>query len=65
MAPEGHEVVFSNGAPTESLYIGSQALKTLTPEAREEIFALFPELSEVNHMASVNKNRVDRLGHIG
>ncbi len=49
---EGHEVVFSNGAPTESLYTGPQALKTLTPEAREEIFALFPELSEVNHMAS-------------
>lgn len=39
-----HEVVNSNGAATESLYTGAQALKTVGPAAREEIFALFPEL---------------------
>lgn len=39
-----HEVIFSNGAETESLYAGEQALKSIGLAAREEIFALFPEL---------------------
>lgn len=39
-----HEIVFSNGAATESLYTGAQALKSVGPEAACEIFALFPEL---------------------
>lgn len=38
-----HEVVYSNGAETESLYPGPQALKSVGVAAREEIFALFPE----------------------
>lgn len=43
-----HEVIFSNGAETESLYIGQQALKSVGPAAYEEIFALFPELQRQN-----------------
>ncbi len=43
-----HEIVFSNGAPTESLFTGPEALKSVAPEAREEILTLFPELSEVD-----------------
>ena len=39
-----HEVVYSNGAETESLYTGPEALKSISAEARAEIFALFPEL---------------------
>ena len=39
-----HQVVFSNGAETESLYAGDQALSALTTAAREEIYALFPDL---------------------
>lgn len=39
-----HEVVISNGAETESLYAGSEALRVIGAAAREEIFALFPEL---------------------
>ena len=39
-----HEIVFANGAETESLYTGVQALKSVGPAAREEIFAIFPEL---------------------
>ncbi|WP_237168451.1 Hint domain-containing protein [Paracoccus shandongensis] len=38
-----HEVVLSNGAETESLYPGPQALLALG-DAAEEIFALFPHL---------------------
>jgi hypothetical protein len=37
-----HEVVISNGAATESLFTGPEALKSLSPEAREEILSLFP-----------------------
>lgn len=41
-----HEVVISNGAETESLYAGSEALKAVGKAAQEEIFALFPELRD-------------------
>lgn len=39
-----HEIVYANAAETESLYTGSEALKSVGLAAREEIFALFPEL---------------------
>ncbi len=42
-----HEVILSNGAETESLYPGPQALKALGTAAVEEIFALFPELRDL------------------
>ena len=41
-----HEILFSNGAATESLYTGPQALKSISEAARQEVFALFPELKE-------------------
>ncbi|MDF3854574.1 Hint domain-containing protein [Paracoccus sp. P2] len=41
-----HEVVFANGAEAESLYPGTQALKAIGRSAREELFALFPDLRE-------------------
>lgn len=41
-----HEVVFSNGAKTESMYTGPEALTSVSDAARDEIFALFPELRE-------------------
>ena len=44
-----HQVVFSNGALTESLYVGAEALKALSNAARKEIQAIFPEvLSDSN-----------------
>lgn len=42
---DSHEVIYANGAATESLYTGPEALKSLSAEAREEIFTMFPELS--------------------
>ncbi len=39
-----HEIVFANGTETESLYTGPQALRAVGRAARQEIFALFPEL---------------------
>lgn len=41
-----HEVVFAEGAATESLYTGPEALKSVGQAAREEIFAIFPELRD-------------------
>ncbi len=53
-APEGltyyhlvfdqHEVIFAEGAPTESFYCGPNALQALSQESREEMDALFPGL---------------------
>ena len=47
-----HEVIFANGAETESLYTGPQALKSLPAESVEEIFSIFPELKDVGYKAT-------------
>lgn len=41
-----HEVIFANGAPSESLYGGAEALRRIGPAARAEILTIFPELAE-------------------
>jgi len=41
-----HQVVSSNGALTESLFTGPEALKSLPSTAIKEIFTLFPELKD-------------------
>lgn len=41
-----HQLVWSNGAVTESLFTGPEALKAVSPEAREEIKILFPGILE-------------------
>lgn len=40
-----HEIVFSEGAATESFYTGPEAMKGLDQDVRNEIHALFPELA--------------------
>jgi Ca2+-binding RTX toxin-like protein len=47
-----HEIVFANGVHSESLYLGQQALKCLSPEGREEIYTLFPEVASPTFMAT-------------
>ncbi|MFN3278087.1 MAG: Hint domain-containing protein [Paracoccus hibiscisoli] len=47
-----HEVVTSNGAETESLYAGAQALRMVGPAARDELMALFPQLALPDHLPS-------------
>jgi hypothetical protein len=49
---ENHEVVFANGAMTESMYSGVQALDMVGAEARAEILSLFPELDDPAHVAT-------------
>lgn len=44
-----HEVVLSNNAETESLFTGPEAMKSIGSAARAEIFAIFPELQELDY----------------
>lgn len=39
-----HEVIYANGAPTESFFPGDAALSALTGQSRDEMFSIFPEL---------------------
>lgn len=41
---EDHQVIYAEGAPTESLFVGAHMLKCMSPAARKEIELLFPEL---------------------
>jgi hypothetical protein len=41
-----HEIVFANGTPAESLYLGAQAIKTLPDDAKREIEAIFPDVNK-------------------
>lgn len=44
-----HEIINSEGAQTESLFTGPEALKSVDPAARTEILALFPDLLTEDH----------------
>ena len=48
-----HEIVYANGAESESLYTGPEALKTLSPQAREEI---------LDGRVAAGEEQVDALG---
>ncbi|MBM2322651.1 MULTISPECIES: choice-of-anchor L domain-containing protein [Marivita] len=47
-----HQIVFANGAASESFYPGKFALAAVAPTARREIFALFPRLDVSEAQAS-------------
>ncbi len=49
---DGHQVIWAEGAPSESLYFGAQTENTLTPAQRHEIFHIFPELARRGHADS-------------
>ncbi len=42
---DDHQTVWSNGIETESFYPGATALRGVEPAARNELFALFPDLA--------------------
>ncbi|MTI01839.1 Hint domain-containing protein [Roseibium sp. RKSG952] len=45
---DAHEIIFANGAPSESLLLTDAALSSVTEEARAEIELLFPDRPRVN-----------------
>ncbi|WP_296425573.1 Hint domain-containing protein [Yoonia sp.] len=46
---DDHQIVYAEGAPTESLYTGPEAMKAISTEARDEIFTLFPQLKNMTY----------------
>lgn len=50
-----HQVIYSNGTPSESLLLGQEAHKSLPEDAVEEIRSLFPQLFSA--MSSINPAR--------
>ena len=41
---DAHEVIYAEGAATESFHPGPEGIAALDPEARAELFAIFPQL---------------------
>jgi Ca2+-binding RTX toxin-like protein len=46
-----HEIVYADGVPCESLYLGQEAQKSLSSAGREEIYAIFPEVASPDFQA--------------
>lgn len=46
-----HEIIRSNGAETESLFTGPEAMKAVGPAALREILDLFPHLAQEDYQA--------------
>ena len=46
-----HSIIDSNGAETESLFLGPHTLEAVGKDARQEIIALFPQLADADHQA--------------
>ena len=44
MMLDAHEIIYANGAATESFHAGEAGLSAITDASREEMFALFPDL---------------------
>ena len=59
---DDHEIVRANGALTEALYTGTEAMKALSPEARAEIDEIFGEVPYLDRPPArpVPKGRVAR-----
>ncbi len=48
-----HEIIWANDCPTESFYIGDNAISALNDDQAAEILAIFPELKTSNKKASL------------
>ena len=53
-----HQIVFAEGAPTESLFPARYALNAVEEEARAEIIRLFPELEEVEAVGQLSRPEI-------
>lgn len=71
---DAHEIIFANGALSESFYPGQQAIGTLSPEARHEIATLFPALTAAppqqaygptTRRVATSRSLAGKLQHLG
>ena len=44
-----HEIIYAAGAPSESLFTGPEALRSITPEAKAEVLSIFPEIKDLDY----------------
>lgn len=64
---DGHHTVFANGLEAETLFLGDAASQALGPEARSEIFTIFPEfqtnlsLAGTTCLTSLNRKETTAL----
>lgn len=57
---EKHEVIYAEGYPVESLYFGKEAMKSIPPQAKEELAAIFPELlNDMEGLDELNARRAE------
>lgn len=60
---DSHQIVWANGAESESLLPGPEALRSVGPAAVAEIYAIFPELASPEYSAPAARELVSgRLG---
>lgn len=59
---DDHQVVFSDGAPSESLFTGPEAMRALSPEQRDEVLTLFPEVADLDKPFSARPLVAGRQG---
>lgn len=45
---DAHEIIYAEGAPTESLFTGVEALRSISKDAREELLVMFPQLNDAH-----------------
>lgn len=55
-----HQIVFSDGAETESLYLGTESLKALGGDALTEIATLFPDVMAAEFVPSLVRRLPDK-----
>lgn len=48
---DNHEIIWAENTTCESLFTGPQALQSVPPAARAELFTLFPELQSLDYAA--------------
>ncbi|WP_254054508.1 Hint domain-containing protein [Roseovarius sp. EL26] len=58
---ENHEIISANGALCESLFLGPEALKSLSEANRQEIFALFPDWDHTKDELPPNFSKARRF----
>ncbi|WP_417837880.1 Hint domain-containing protein [Tritonibacter scottomollicae] len=59
---DAHEVVYANGAPSESFLVTERSLSAVTPEARAEISYLFPDLAAMGRVLTPPARPIPRTG---